>query len=336
MAKRSVPILALCAALLALPARSGGRPAVQLDPTDRTRLAEYFRLSADLGERLWRGWRDAPQAVLLVTYENEFLVRHPRPSPDFELLGHDPLLQSDVYTRKTKERADLLATWPAVGGVPTIVVGQAQKTTARTSTPWVVSLLHEHFHQMQMADPGYPRAVNELGLARGDRTGKWMLDYPFPYEDPELNTRFAALSRALSSALTAPDGSLSARAAEYRRERAALAGRLGRDDFAYLSFQLWQEGVARYTEYAISSLAAERYSPTPAFTALPDYMTFGQIASAVRAHVEGELARLSVAATKRIAFYYLGAGEAMLLDRLRVGWRERYFEERCTLDSNWK
>lgn len=118
---------------------------------DRIRLAEAFRLGEAVGNRVWKDWDKAPFAVLLVIPENDFLIRHPRPSNDFTLIGYDSLLKSDIYFRKRTQRTDLLATFPAVSGVATIVIGQAENTSKKTSTPWVVTVLHEHFHQLQIS-----------------------------------------------------------------------------------------------------------------------------------------------------------------------------------------
>src|ERR1700745_901638 len=71
-----------------------------LSPIDRTRLAEAFRLGDEMGGQVWPGWGKAPFAVLLVTPDYEFLLRHPKPSQDFVKLGYDPLLESDVLYRK--------------------------------------------------------------------------------------------------------------------------------------------------------------------------------------------------------------------------------------------
>ena len=46
--------------------------------------------------------------------------------------------------------------------------------------------MHEHFHQLQWAQPEYLKAIADLGLSKGDTTGMWMLNYPFPYDNPEL------------------------------------------------------------------------------------------------------------------------------------------------------
>jgi hypothetical protein len=89
----------------------------------------------------------------------------------------------------------------AVGGVATIVVGQPAHT-GQTSTRWVLTVLHEHFHQLQFSQPGYYPGVTALGLARGDTTGMWMLNHGFPYDSVAVQARFAAFLRSLEMTLT--------------------------------------------------------------------------------------------------------------------------------------
>ena len=136
-----------------------------LREADRIRIAEVFRLAEALQEDVWTGWESAPFAVLLVTPEHEFLIRHPHPSERFTRAAYDSLLQSDVYVRPRVFPPNLLATFPADSGVPTIVVGPPEQT-GRASTRWVITMLHEHFHQLQYAQPDYYPATEALDLAR--------------------------------------------------------------------------------------------------------------------------------------------------------------------------
>src|ERR1051325_1531369 len=91
---------ALLTCLVCIARLSSAQSSPQLANTDRVRLAEAFRLADKLGNRIWPGWSDAPFAVLLVTPEYEFLIRHPRPSADFERLGHDALLPAQGFSRQ--------------------------------------------------------------------------------------------------------------------------------------------------------------------------------------------------------------------------------------------
>lgn len=309
------------------------KPNVSL--VDRVRLAEAFRIADALGNSLWAGWSKAPFAVLLVTPEHEFLIRHPKPSADFILVKHDPLLKSNVYRRKRTQPIHFLATLPAVGGIPTIVIGQAENTDKKTSTPWVVTVLHEHFHQLQYSQPGYYDDVNALGLSRGDQTGMWMLNYPFPYDWMEMEEHFSLLSLLLADALEARTRSdFSLKLAAYFRQRRELEQTLSPDDYRYFSFQMWQEGIARYTEYRIAQLATSRYRPSREFRSLKDYEPFGEVAEQIKRGIINDLRISQLGDYKRVMFYALGAGEGFLLDRANPRWRQSYFVKKFYLDKH--
>jgi hypothetical protein len=85
--RRSIPALLLFLLLAFTNAFAQNYPA--LSSIDRIRLAEAFRLGDQIGDRVWPGWKKAPFAVLLVTPETEFLIRHPKPSEDFTKTGYD-------------------------------------------------------------------------------------------------------------------------------------------------------------------------------------------------------------------------------------------------------
>jgi hypothetical protein len=305
----------------------------QLGNDDRIRLAEAFRLAEKLGDRIWPAWSKAPFAVLLVTPEYEFLMRHPEPSKDFMALGFDQALKSELYYRKRKFDPHLLATFPAVGGISTIVIGQPENTEASTSTRWVITLLHEHFHQMQDSGPGFYEEANALGLARGDQTGMWMLNFPFAYEKREVKEQFSVMSRALANALRSRRGKdFRAKLSAYLASRKHFEELLVPDDYKYLSFQLWKEGVARYTEYRIAKEAAARYQPTKEFASLKDFTPFRADAKRSLDRIMTDLADMSLDKRGRTAFYPFGAAEAMLLDRANQKWKKRYFAEKFYLD----
>jgi hypothetical protein len=137
----------------------------------------------------------------------------------------------------------------------------------------------------------------------------WMLNYAFPYKDPTTVERFRAASSALAAGLK-PDSDPRGALATYLSARDALAASVPARDWRYAEFQLWQEGVARWTELA----AAERSGD-------PELRQAGK---ALAESVHRELARSDLAAKGRVAFYALGAGEAMLLERCRSRWKPRY------------
>jgi hypothetical protein len=338
----SLTLLAACATQHASPSpavapsafvAASTAPTVALAPDDRIRIAEAFRLADSVGDQIWPGWTSAPFAILLVTPEREFLIRHPRPSPDFTSIGYDSLLKTDVLVRPRQFPLNLLATFPAVGGVPTIVVGQAAATERKNSTEWVVTLLHEHFHQLQTSRPGYFARVDSLGLARGDRTGMWMLNYAFPYDSARVRTRFAALTQRLDSALAATtDDERTLRWTAVRSARTALRDALTPDDDRYFAFQTWQEGVARYTELAVARFAAAHYTPSAAFAALPDFVPYATVAERIESSVRAGLRGNSLERGNRVAFYPAGAAYALMLDRVVPTWRSHYFDSAMSLE----
>ena len=305
----------------------------KLSPTDRTRLIEAFRLADQLGDRIWTEWNKAPFAVLLVTPEHEFLIRHPQPSPDFQSLGFDRELNSHVLYRKRTMSPSFLATFPAIPGsiVSTIVVGQAENTSVKTSTPWVITLLHEHFHQLQDSQPNFYADVNALNLARGDQTGMWMLNYAFPYDRIAVQQQFAAMSELLAAAIRAPRQHRASRVRDYLAARRKFQQLVEPDDYKYLAFQFWKEGIARYTEYRIAQLAATNYRPTKQFRALADYRPFAAVARATHEGIFRQLQTQKLGESKREVVYSFGAAEGLLLDQIKPGWRRRYFVEKFDL-----
>ena len=298
-----------------------------LPEQDRVRLSEAFRLGDQLGDQIWPGWSKAPFAVLLVTPEYEFLIRHPQPSADFTSIGYDEKLKSNVFFRRRTMPPSFLATFPAVRGniTSTIVVGQAENTWVKTSTPWVITLLHEHFHQLQDSQPNFYADVNALNLSHGDQTGMWMLNYAFPYDRPDVQKQFARMSEVLADALTSPKRGRTKRVRDYRAAQAEFKQLVSADDYKYLAFQFWKEGIARYTEYRVAQLAAARFRPSKEFRELPDYRPLADIARTTYEGIFSQLRNQKLGETKREVVYSFGAAEGLLLDQLKPNWRRRYF-----------
>lgn len=305
-----------------------------LSEIDRIRIAEVFRLGDKIGDKVWKGWSAAPWALLLVTPEDEFLVRHPKPSEDFKKIGYDALLKSDVYARPRKFSPHLLATFPVGSPIPVIVVGQAENTDAKTSTPWVVTVLHEHFHQLQYSQPNYYGDVEKLNLSGGDQTGMWMLNYKFPYTQKEIIEQFRLLSGLLIQTYNSKNKSeRSEKLNEYLGERKKFEAMLKLEDYRYFSFQLWQEGIARYVQYKTARTAAEKYKPSKEFSRLKDFTTFEKEADNLLRLTFDELKEVDLTKSERVAFYPFGAIEGLLLDKINRNWKEKYLADKFSLDS---
>jgi hypothetical protein len=304
------------------------------DEADRIRIAEARRVAERLADDLWPGFNAGPSPVLLVTPETEHLFYPAQPTEGFTPIGYDSVTQSEVFCRKRVFKTRVLATFPAVGGIPTVVIGQPQNTEASRSTRWVMTLLHERFHQYQQSQPDYYKSVNDLGLAGGDTTGMWMLDYPFPYDSKAVDEAFRSLCRRLFNAIEGiGTPHFRPRIERLIEARDRFRRTLDDKDYAYFSFQVWQEGIASYTEYALAQRAAVAYTPTEAFARLPDFVPFGEDASETLEHLRAALLGASLRKDRRSAFYHVGAAEGILLDQVSPGWRGRYFTEKFFVEK---
>jgi hypothetical protein len=196
---------------------------------------------------------------------------------------------------------------------------------------WVITVLHEHFHQLQNSRPNYFEDVLNLGLAHGDETGMWMLNYPFPYK--ENAEGFAKLKTLLLAALQTSDKKeFRAKAAEYIKARNKFVTGLKSDDSKYFGFQLWQEGIARYTELKVAA-AARDYRPSAEFSKLADAEPFSALGEKTKAATLKELAESEMENWKRTCFYSFGGAEGLLLDRLHPKWKEKYFVNKFSTGS---
>jgi hypothetical protein len=323
-----VPLLAA----VALPYQSQPKPEMRM--ADKVRIREAVNISKLYGEKIWTGLNAAPFAIILVTDSLEFLLNHPSPTEDFALLGYDSVLSSQVYCRKAVFDKHFLATFPAVDGLNTVVMG-IPENTGKSSSEWMITLLHEHFHQYVNASPGYSMAVYDLDLAAGDKSGMWMLNYPFPYADSAIGLQYQNYTRALSKTLSAVEtDSFDDCFKLYAAERERLQKTLKPEDYRYFSFQIWLEGLARYTEYKFLELLDD-YEPSNEVRSLRDFVPFKMFHRALYKNQLTCITKWSLKEHQRECFYALGFGEGLVLDRLDSNWRSRYLAEKFYVERYW-
>lgn len=305
----------------------GSALAQELPQQNAIRIREFYRVAAAVQDKVWQNWSQIPAPLLLVAGQHEFLTHHPETPKGFAKFN------DDFFVRPRQFPINLQATFPAFGPPDVIVIGEPEETESKTSTPWLITVMHEHFHQLQDAQPGAFENVNKLGLSHGDQTGMWMLNYPFPYDKPDVISGFVHLRDLLLSALAeSDDEKFGVAAQKYVAARKDFISRLVSADSKYLEFQLWKEGIARYTQIK-SAEAASNYQPTSEYASLPDYESFTRYAGHARRDTLEELRRADIASWKRQVVYSWGAGEGLLLDRLKSGWRDEYFAHPFTLDE---
>jgi hypothetical protein len=301
-------------------------PTEKIAPADAVRVREFYRLADKIQDQIWPGWSEVPAPVLLITQDREFLT-HMEKAPDGFADAGD-----GFFVRPRQFPVSLEATFPAFGPPDAIVVGTPENTASKTSVPWLIALMHEHFHQLQDAQPEMYKKIDELGLSDGDNTGMWMLNYPFPYEKPGVTNAFSMIRDSLLAALgEADEKKFKLLAAEYLKKRKSFLALLAPNDRKYFNFQLWKEGIARYTQIKCAEAAAN-YQPTPEFAALPDYTSFSEYGKIYRRATLKELQEINFAEAKRVAFYSFGAADGFLLDRLHPEWKKHYFRHPFTID----
>jgi hypothetical protein len=308
---------------------AGLAAAQQLKPIpadDATRVREFYRLTAQVQDQIWPGWGSTPAPLLLITSDTEYLTHRPSPPAEFKKIA------DEFYARPRQFPLNLLATFPAFGPPSVIVIGEPANTSAQTSTPWLITVMHEHFHQLQYSQPDYFKKLDDLGLSHGDKSGMWALNYAFAYDNPEVAQSFAKLRDQLLQTLAEQDPlkfhELSSR---YLQARRAFFAQLPKDDGKYFSFQLWQEGMARYTQVRVAE-AVEKYQPTKNFSALPDYTPFSRYGASARVKTLEELKQVDLSRDRRDVVYSFGAAEGFLLDRIHPGWQQEYFQHMLTTE----
>jgi len=287
------------------------QPQTDVDPL-LPHVAAARAFARETGDRVWPGYGEAPFGMLVTGEQRETLLCQPAPE-GFEDEGVEPVTGCARAGRPRGELpGNLLAALPIFGSPSTIVMG-TPASTGYAEPDWVRTILHEHFHQWQHALPGYYDRVAALDLAPPGDSGMWMLNFPFPYRDEAVGAAYAAASNALADVLAArgTDGFASALEA-YLAARARFADAAGERNWRYLEFQLWQEGVARWTEIALG-----KAYPDPAVRAA---------AEAMEARTRERLRSPDLAEQGRLLVYPYGASEAMLIDFCWPEWRAAYPE----------
>jgi hypothetical protein len=186
------------------------------------------------------------------------------------------------------------------------------ETTGRSQAGWTRTIFHEHFHQYQSTFADYYPRLDALNLAQGDTTGMWMLNYPFPYSSETFGAALAASSRALREAVLASPKEVRKRVSAYLKTRHRMEATVPPEPWKYLEFELWAEGVARWTEIDIAEQTSD-----PALNAS---------GKELREHTLSTLLTLDPKDLGREIVYPYGAAEAMLLERCAPDWRRRYSE----------
>jgi hypothetical protein len=161
----------------------------------------------------------------------------------------------------------------------------------------------------------------------------WMINFNFPYNSDVVNEQFNIYALSLYKALNSADNhNFNDAFRDFLTERNKLKNMLDPRDYRYLSFQHWQEGVARYTEYKFLDLL-EAYKPLDGITSLTDHIPYSELKEKHLNNLKEKLLDPSLAVNKRLIFYYTGMAEAILLDKLNPSWRSLYTKNKFYLEN---
>lgn len=300
---------------------------------DKIRIAEAVRIFNEYGNSVWKEWNNAPFALLLITNENEYLMYHSNPSDDFTDTGFDSITGSNIYIRPRQFSNNFLATFPAITGVSTIVIGLPENTS-RQGLDWILTLLHEHFHQFQTTQSDYYSAVESLDLAGDDMSGMWMLNYKFPYDNKLISEQYKILTlSAKKTYLSINDTDFEINLKNYLSERDKFKLLLDIKDYDYFSFQIWQEGIARYTETEIAEFLKDNYKPSNEYLQLNDFISFDSFYVKIINKLLDKADKQELNENQRNCFYTLGALEGMILDKINPGWKDLYFKDKFYIEK---
>jgi hypothetical protein len=196
------------------------------------------------------------------------------------------------------------------------------------SDRWGTALLHEAAHAYQGM-----RAAERLDAAElaGQRNAG---RYPFEDENfvDDWHTELNLLNEALRAQTSEESHELAEKFLAQRAARRELAG-LPADLIDYERKREWVEGIGKYAEFSIYRLAATTPGYEPAVevagdTDFHDYKSYQQ-------HWNNEVnqIRLMAGADGDGRFYYTGMAQAVLLDRLSPGWKDRLFDDDVWLED---
>lgn len=290
---------------------------------DPALLAEGRLIAQQYGQQLWPNFSQTAMPVLIVDKTTDTLYCSKTPPAGFVRSHDDPAIGCQVYTRAAGQFSiETQATLP-IGGVGPVAILGAPGLFETNPAAWIATLLHEHFHQYQMGSPKYFTALTALDLANGESSANWTLNYPFGYQDQTIGELISSMGYELAAILRESNSNKRQQLAKnYATKRADRLAVLPRGDRRYFEFQLWQEGVARYTELVLAEFAA-----SGTHTSLRESHNFAALAANLRKRILQTLTQGALAEHKRVYFYSFGAAEALVLDEISDGWQAQYFQQ---------
>lgn len=342
----------------------------RLSETDKARIAEVFHLRLMLGDQVLPGWAEAQIPVIAFNEEYLFLVgcQNPasgwhkiplntqsggpwEPVPGDDFFGQTyyrqqlpaPGVHSENFTVQVGDQwvASLMSLeWMKIslageirGDLPELlqpVVPYALVVNLFVpgSDTYITGVLHEAIHAYQGIH-ATERLVAAENAAR--RFGG-----QYPYDTKSFQDAWQLELDILQDAMLTSSPIETARLAraflDQRAERRRAAG-LSADLINYERHREWEEGIAKYGERLVHLLAAhpETYLPVPEMQRDREFHQY----QGAQQKWDREIDQISRMAGDEGdgRFYYSGFAQAVMLDRLAPGWKERLFEDGVWLED---
>lgn len=285
-------------------------------------VTEIRHVLATYGNDVWPGWGETIPPLLLRKGDSDYLIGHPEPPDDFEIVTGLSVDDEIVYRLNGHLTPQPIASVWLVGdrwSVAIPVRDEFQGIIDQALGPGVVvlddatyiqTIIHEMFHTYQFSVGNPDLFTGDDGVADGEA---WIVQH-----GSDLDTSHAREGEALRAALEADTiDDVRQFVAEFLRLRSARQGGHPPEVAEFEQVTEFTEGLARYAE--ISTILFAGASGDDAGLAF-QYPLTDEVWSALLNQLSDPA---SVPGSHRDRYYVLGAGQAFVLDRLMPNWHER-------------
>ncbi len=274
-------------------------------------LREAIELGRHGGDEMWPGYAIESIPIVLFGEDEAYVVQHPAPPSSFQRFDQDVVgLEVLKGPRDPCMSANYAARW---NGPVCAFIAIGSLTPGGGGSANVALILHETAHAFQMRGPegGGPRWRSENS----------MLVAQYPASRAENNAWGRIEGRLLRAALEAEGDDLWRRTIDFLRVRHHRQSMLQGPWVEYETGAELNEGLAEYFALRAVELGDSMYEPTAQAQelGLDDY----GVESETFARFRERLDCLCVGGrgAERQRFYWSGAAQALLLDRLCEDWK---------------
>lgn len=280
---------------------------------DRQHLSRSFAVIDEHKSHIWPNWVDTPKDIVI---QNEKYRMEIKSSPISDASNRYWAFQFNrIHISQKKRTITPVHTLALEGKNPQIIVSREFFEQAPRAF-WLGTLAHEHFHQWQMSRSNYFDAVTKLSINNNYSNCGWMIDYPFPFHQDAVGKILIELSSLHRLKDVEPKQKMDI----IHRSLNQLKTILSKEEWDYVAFQIWQEGIARYVEYTfLNELLQKEQRRNP-----QDGSMTAQLQTYI-SHLFEPATSIAFPMNREI-FYRIGLGIGLVLEQQKEGsnWKEIY------------